>query len=355
MKIIQIIPTLGVGGAEAVCESLTKSLSLLGHDVTVISLYSENTIITERLINNGNKLIFLDKQTGIDIKCVRRLRRLINEIKPDVIHTHLYALKYAVLASLGKNITIVHTVHNVALKESNKINRIVNKLIFSLNMATPVALSKEIKETVKEIYYLSDDRIPIILNGIDLSLCKSKKDYLLKDPIKIIHVGRFFEQKNHEYIIECAKQLSTIKNIEISFFGDGPCIEKCIQLVKNYNLEDVILFKGVSSNIYNELNNSDIFILPSKWEGVPISIIEAMGTGLPIIASNVGGISDMIINGQQGILIDPNTNELTEALLRLIDDFDLRKEIGINAKKMSTEFSVQTMSQKYLKLYKERS
>lgn len=115
------------------------------------------------------------------------------------------------------------------------------------------------------------------------------------------------------------------------------------------------MFKGVSSNIYNELNNSDIFILPSKWEGVPISIIEAMGTGLPIIASNVGGISDMIINGQQGILIDPNTNELTEALLRLIDDFDLRKEIGINAKKMSIEFSVQTMSQKYLKLYKERS
>ena len=77
---------------------------------------------------------------------------------------------------------------------------------------------------------------------------------------------------------------------------------------------------------------------------MPISIIEAMGTGLPIIASNVGGISDMIINGQQGILIDPNTNELTEALLRLIDDFDLRKEIGINAKKME-----------YIKLDRDKS
>ena len=354
MKIIQIIPTLGVGGAEAVCESLTRTLVLLGHDVTVISLYSEKTILTERMIKDGYNIIFLNKKIGSDFGCIIRLRRLFNEIKPDVIHSHLYALKYAVLASLGKHIPIIHTVHNVALKEANKTNRKINKLIYDLKLATPVALSEEIKETIRTVYKLSDERIPVILNGIDLSKCQEKKDYSLGSPIKIIHVGRFFEQKNHEYIIKCAKKLSRLKDIKILFFGDGPYMQKCMDLVEKCHLESVICFRGVSSNIYPELHASDVFILPSKWEGIPISIIEAMGTGLPIVASNVGGISDMIEDGKEGILINPETEELVDALLKFVNDFELRKAMGTAARKKSVEFSAIAMSRYYLKLYKER-
>lgn len=355
MKIVQIIPTLGIGGAETVCESLSKALASLGHHLTIISLFTEKTIITSRMEAEGLSIIYLDKKTGIDLRCIIRLRKVIKKIKPDVIHTHLYALKYAVLASIGLNIPVIHTVHNIAQKESSRLNRKINKIFYKLNCAVPVALSDEIRTSIVSEYKLHESHVPIIFNGIDLSKCIAKKDYVLHNPARIVHVGRFFEQKNHNCMINVMSKIYSKVPVHLDFYGDGPLMDDIKEQSKILRLENVISFQGVSSNIYQHLNTADIFILPSKWEGMPISIIEAMGTGMPIIASRVGGIPDMLRHRESGILIVPEEKELENAILDLLENAELRKALGREAKKMSEKFSVVNMAKSYLLLYGERN
>lgn len=351
MKIIQIIPSLGVGGAENVCETLTKELERMGHSVLVVSLYSEKTILTERMLKSGCKLVFLEKKKGTDLNCVRKLRRLIISEKPDVIHTHLYALKYAALAAIGTKLPIIHTVHNIASKEASKIDQLINRLIYSMRIAKPVALSNEIQKTIVEMYKLDHKLVPVIKNGVDMSKCIIKKNYEKNEPFRVVHIGRFFEQKNHSLMINAMNTLARTNNIHLDFYGDGPLMEACISSVKEQCLEQFISFRGVSSDVFPILTNADVFILPSKWEGVPISIIEAMGTGLPIIATKVGGITDMLENEKSALLIDPIEEDLINALVRLINEIDLRRKLGENAIVASEQFSATKMVKEYLMVY----
>lgn len=353
MRIIQVIPSLGVGGAERVCEGLAYEIEKLGHEVIVISLYTENTIITNQMLKKGCNIVFLNKRTGIDFKCVKKLRKIIRDYKPDAIHTHLYALKYVALACIGLDIKIIHTVHNIAEKEANSIDQVINKLIFKTKKAFPVALSDEIKKSIITRYAFKSTQVAVVENGVDLSRCIVKDNYEINGVVNIIHVGRFFEQKNHAYMIKSMKTLREKFDIQLSFYGDGALLDECKKIVNDEGLQSIVLFKGVSDNIYTPLHSSDIFILPSKWEGLPIGLIEAMGTGLPIIASNVGGIPDMIENGESGILIDPVDGNLEEAITSLIENDRYRESIGRNAYLASDRFSASKMAKSYLLLYKK--
>ena len=118
MKIMQIIPTLELAGAEVMCENLTCELSS-GNDVIVVSMYDRKTPISERLQKKGIKVVFLDKKPGPDFSMVKKLRKVIREFKPDVIHTHLDCVKYAYPAGSKEGVKrFIHTVHNIASKEA---------------------------------------------------------------------------------------------------------------------------------------------------------------------------------------------------------------------------------------------
>ena len=346
---------MGVGGAEMVCENLSRTLITLGHQVIIISLYADKTILTARLEREGNTIIYLDKRKGFDFNCILKLRKIIKKINPDVIHTHLYALKYAILANIGLNVPVIHTVHNIAVKESTQVDRKINKIIYKFNRAVPVALSEEIKDTIILEYKLPESRVPIIYNGIDLGNCILKKDYDLHNPVKIIHVGRFYEQKNHKCLINAIKILSKEIAVHLDLYGDGPLMEGMSEYSNSLGLNKAITFHGVSSDIFTHLSESDIFVLPSKWEGMPMSVIEAMGTGLPIVATCVGGIPDMIDDKKSGILISPTEDELKNAIIELVNNCELRESVGRGAQNKSVQFSAVNMAKKYLLLYGERN
>ena len=352
MKIMQVIPAFGTGGGEIMCETLTTKLTELGHEVMAVSLYKEETAITERLQKKGIKVLFVGKKPGFDLSCILELRKIIRSFKPDIIHTHLYALKYAVFAKLFFKTKEVHTIHNIAEKEASTTDQKLNRLFYRLKLAIPVSLSQEIQKTVVALYRISPQNCPVVLNGIDLSKCLPKVDYGLHSPIKIIHVGRFSEQKNHVYIIEALKQLPR-NTFCLDFWGDGELLGSIKNLAKQYRLEGEINFNGTTDNILKELANADIFILPSKWEGVPMSIIEAMGTGLPIVASAVGGIPDMLINEESALLLNAvgDPSELANALFRLSISKELREKLGTQAHTDAELFSSDSMARRYVNIY----
>lgn len=354
MKVLQIIPSLELGGAETMCAGLSRLLKKQGQEVTVVSLYRSETPIAQGLRQAGIPVVFLDKKPGLDLRCIPRLRRLIRKEKPDVLHIHLYVLKYVAAAAIGMRIPMIHTIHSVASYDAEK-DTAINVRLYRSGRVTPVSLNPQIRQTVMDYYGLPEDASPVIFNGIDLDGCIPKTDYSLHQPPRIIHMGRFAQPKNHPCMVRAVKLLADRGvPVKVSFFGAGDLLEPTQALARELGVEHLLEFRGVTNNVYPHLHEGDLFILPSVFEGMPMTIIEAMGTGLPIIAANVGGIPDMLSSEHSGILIPPEPEALADAILRLLENQPLRQQLGLNARAEVTRFSGETMARKYIALYSSR-
>lgn len=354
MKVLQIMPEFGLAGAEIMCENLCYQLKKNGVDVLVISLYDFHSAITKRLEDNSIKVIYLGKESGLDLTIIPKLIKVFRKERPDVIHTHRYVMQYAIPAAVVAGVKIrIHTVHNVAKKENTRIARKINALFYKFNSVIPVALSKLIQETISDEYKIDKARIPIIFNGIDLSHCIEKQDYNTSDRFMFLHIGRFADAKNHiGLVLAFRKVCDRYPECQLNLVGDGPLKDDIENKVKEYELENNIIFMGLKDNVYRLLTNSDAFILPSNYEGMPMTLIEAMGTGLPIIATKVGGIPDMLSDGIDSILVENNVDAIANAMITVIKNENLRKTIGENAIIKSKTFSSSMMCEKYMLLYK---
>lgn len=356
MKIMQVIPRLEIGGAERMCESLSSAFKELGHEVVIVSMFDYKTVINQNLEEKGIKIEYLHKHVGFDLSVKGKLKKLIKQYKPDVIHTHLNTLKYtAGVASKLLNQPIVHTVHNVAQKEAPEFDRKTNKKLYQSQKAVPVALTELVRQTIVEVYGLNENSIPTILNGSDVRRFVPKTYYEPQNgEICIINVAAFTQAKNHECSVETfAKLHQKYPNTRLMFAGTGDKMEAIKSMAEQLGVADSIDFFGSVDNIADVLSKSDIFILPSTYEGMPISIIEAMASGLPVVASRVGGVPDMIDDGKDGILIDPTVDSLYSALETLINDQALRENLGKQARIKSETMSSIAMAENYLKLYNQ--
>lgn len=355
MKIIQVIPAFRLAGAETMCENLCVALKNAGQTVIAVSLYTEQTAITRRLSENGVRIVFLGKKPGFDPSIFVKLVKLFKKEQPDVVHTHIYASKYALPAATIAGVKKkVHTVHSMAQKEQGGIGKKINAYMYRHCGVIPVALSQEVKKSIHDVYNLPDESIPAIYNGIDLAKCIPKTTYGINGYCKILHVGRFMDVKNHETLIRAFAKLTTKHDdLRLQMIGEGELQQSMQELVKSLSISDKVEFLGLQSNVYPYLHEADIFCLPSKYEGIPMTLIEAMGTGLPIIASNVGGIPDMLIGNQEALLVRPDKNEIAEAMEALYSDVNLRKKLGIAARDHSYAFSDKTMAFEYIQVYEK--
>lgn len=355
MKILEIIPEFGLAGAERMVENLTLSLKRLNHEVEVVSLYNYHSGITENLERNNVNVNYLNKKKGLDLSVINRLSKIIKNFCPDIIHTHRYILFYTFLASRIARIScpIVHTVHNEATKENNKIYRKVNNQLFTHFNVLPVALTDNILRSIHNEYPNIKKYIPIVFNGVNTENIKQYKTvYEIGAEFKIMHVGRFHEAKNHAQMVNAFSELKKIiPNAHLYFYGEGHLLEKIKTLVYELGLKDSISFMGVTSNITELYPSYDVFILPSIYEGMPMTLVEAMANGMPILTSNVGGIPDIIKGNVNGILINPNREEISNGLLKLYYDGNLRERLGRQARIDAERYSALTMANEYSKIF----
>ncbi len=354
MKILQVIPYFCFGGAETMCENLTYALAEMDHEVTVVSLYDEHTPIARRMENAGIRILYLDKKLGLDLSMIPKLMKIMRREKPDAVHTHLDVIKYAVAAAKLCGIKrCIHTVHNVAHEEAEgRLQKIINTIYFKLGWSVPVALSPEVLSTIVSFYGLKKERVSMIYNGVDLGKCCPKEAYQLAKPACLLHVGRFNHQKNHSGLLEAfSRILQSYPDCCLQLIGDGELREETEQLAVSLGIREKIAFLGSQTNVYPFLREADIFLLPSKFEGMPMTIIEAMGTGLPIIATAVGGVPDMLEDKVSGMLVPCEPEAVAQAVLRLLEQEDLRKKLGSNARKDSRKFSAEHMARSYCEIY----
>ena len=355
MKILQVIPYFCFGGAEIMCENLTYALTAQGHQVSVVSLYNEHTPISERMEKAGIRFYYLDKKLGLDISMVPKLMKIMKEEKPDVVHTHLDVIKYAVAAAKLAGIKkCVHTMHTVAHKEAEgRLQKLINGFYFRNGWSVPVALSPEVQQTVSGFYGMDKSKVPVIYNGIDLNKCREKESYCISGDPSLIHVGRFDVPKNHKGLLQAfARVLLEYPDCKLHLVGDGDLRPEIEQLVAQLQLNEAVIFHGMQSDVHPYLQSADVFVLSSSYEGMPMTIIEAMGTGLPIVASAVGGVPDMIRDGQSGFLVKPVPEEIANMILKLLRDTSLREKLGGGAKEDSIRFSAEYMAEEYCQVYK---
>ena len=167
-----------------------------------------------------------------------------------------------------------------------------------------------------------------------------------------MHIGRFSKQKNHIGLLK-AFQLFHDKysDSELWLIGDGEKKAEIEQYVRDNNLENNVRFLGLQENVYEYLHNADVFALPSNYEGIPMTLIEAMGTGLPIVATNVGGIPDMLTNGIDALIVKNDSSIINAAFEIFYNTQEKRQEFGENAKLRAAIFSSAAMGGAYVGIY----
>lgn len=353
-KVLQVMPEFGLAGAETMCENLIYQLDASEeYEIYVASLYNFHSAITERLEVNGIKVIFIGKKNGFDISTIGKLVKIMKQYKIDVIHTHRYVMQYAIPAAVIAHVPVrVHTVHNVATKEVNSIRRKLANFFYKHFHVIPVSISPIVQETVMKEYGMTSEQTPIVFNGIDLSKCMIKESYVASTPFRFIHIGRFTSQKNHGVIFESIAQLKVDGyNVHLDLIGSGEKENEYKTLVKERGLDNEVTFCGLQGNIYPFMKIADCFILPSVYEGMPITLVEAMGCGMPVIVSNVGGIPDIVENESTGLIINPTVEELVVSMKKMINDDILREKLGKNALCRSKKFSAENMRDGYISVY----
>ena len=353
---MMVIPKLILAGAETMCENLSTALSEMGHDVIVVSLFTYESAISRRLAERGIRVIFLDKKMGYDPTIRRKLRELMEAERPDVVHTHLYVTKYAIPAAKSLRIPVVHTMHNIASEENQTRGGVfLNRFYFRSKLVRLAALSERIRDTIVQTYHKKPEDIAVIGNGIPLGRFAPKQVYKDGDALNILNIGRFTDQKNQLSLIRAMILVhKTHPQAALTIVGEGELEGELKAAIASADAGSYIRLAPVTDDPCPLYNAADIFALPSVYEGMPMTLAEAMACGLPILTTPVGGIPDMLVDEISAVFTETSPESIASGLNRLLDDKTLREYIGKNALLEAPSLSAARMAEGYLKLYQGR-
>jgi len=358
-RIIHLNDSLDVGGAEVMILSLLSRINREKYNPSACSM-SKNGALNKEFEKCGLPVYELPQKPGIDLTLFFRIAWLLARKKIDVIHTHNYfAWFYGGVASLMvPGCKHVHTQHADIIVEK-KHPSIIRWLLARIPCAV-VAVSEQVKSSLaKDQYVKRTTKVEVIVNGVDISkfiksTTEERKTKELNGVVKIGIVARLSQEKNHGFLIKCfSKLLAQNKNVQLIMVGDGPLRENLENMVKSYNIGKYVQFIGQTNKVPAILNSFDIFVLPSKTEGLSIAILEAMASSLPIVATDVGGNRSLVESEVTGFLVEKdNEDKLVEAIKKLVENASLRCRLGEQGRKMVEEkFTLEEMTNRYQDLY----
>lgn len=276
--------------------------------------------------------------------------------KFDVVHTH--SAKPGMLGRLAAKLAgvpmIVHTVHGFPFDSAKNI--FFRKLYVFLEKIGAMCSDKIIclhendRNLCRELLSIPAEKIFVIPNGVDLSIYHPvmvEEKHRLRKSINIptdatvfIMVGRLWQQKNPLTFLLAAKEVILSKKIHNPYFllvGDGPLIDELKTITSDECFNNRVVFTGWQSDISKYLSLSDVFVLPSLWEGMPLAILEAQSTGLPCLVSNISGNNSLVKNDFDGYLFEPNSHTDLAALMIKLEDKFLRTKLGYSAREKIVE------------------
>ncbi|OIP31387.1 MAG: hypothetical protein COW04_09840 [Deltaproteobacteria bacterium CG12_big_fil_rev_8_21_14_0_65_43_10] len=387
VKVLHVITRLDKGGSAENTLLTTIGLDKNKYDVVLIkgiSLESEMSAEERASLDEGLKQAEFEDVKLItvpslirrmnpilDLRAFFRLYRIFLQEKPAIVHTH--TSKAGILGRwasfFARVLIVVHTPHGHIFygyygKIKTKLFILVEKLTASLTDKIITLTRKERDEHI-QFNISTPDKFVVIHSGVsleDFSKNLDNADELKKSlgiPITdsiVGTVGRLVEIKGHRYLLDAARLvLNKIANVTFLLIGDGHLMTELISYASALGIKNKVIFAGWKSDIPQLINTFDIFALPSLNEGMGRVLVEAMAMGKPIVASDIGGIPDLVKDGANGILFTPrDVDAMAEAIIKLLLDRELRRKMGNEGKKLAyPAYDASVMVRKIEGLYKD--
>ena len=363
--VFQILPSLVVGGAERLVVHLVAHLSRERFAPVCVCLESPlGTHYEARVRASGAPLHFLGKGASASGGVLRQLNALFRQYRPTVVHTHIIGLNYAYLLMLRyRTPARVHTVHSLAHREQGvRVGAWVRQLAFRYRLGgvVPVAVAEEVRASIQQLYGYPDPRL--IPNGIPTdeyapdphTRAQWRQAHGIEPHATVLtHVGRFAPPKNHALLIEAFAQVRSDAPLYLLLVGGGELENAVREQVAGLGLQERVRFLGVRADVADILRASDVFVLSSRWEGNPMSVMEAMAAGLPVVSTAVGGVPELVRAGVTGLLVpSEDAGALAQAMQALVDDPVRRQAMGAAARQHAVaHFDIRHTVRGYKQLY----
>lgn len=367
--ICQVLHSLNIGGAEVLAAGLARELSDR-YRFVFACLDNQVGVLGEEFATRGVPMKVFHRQPGIDWKCSFRLASFFREHRVQIVHAHQYTPFFqSLLARLTyRRPPIVFTEHGRHFPDSRSSKRVVvNRALLRYDDRL-IGVGESVRQALVDNEGLPERRTETIYNGVPLEkFLAVKGDADLRSAVRcelgittnqfaIIQVARLNALKDHATAIRTIKRLrDNDVPAKLILVGDGeerPALEK---LVAEQQLTKAVKFLGARSDIPRLLTAADAFLLSSISEGIPLTLIEAMGAGIPIVSTDVGGIPEIIEHGVAGLLAPARDDEtLATHLQSLWQNPKQRAELAANGCRRAVEqFSLEQMNRQYIDVYEQ--
>ena len=363
-RVLHVLANLGAGGAERMAVHIVLGLDRQRFEPAVVAYSGRfGSDLEQQLDRAGLQTWFLGKGPGFDARTYFRLHRVFKEFRPDIVHTHVHVMRYAFPSLVYfKPRLMVHTVNNIAEREIEPRARWLQRLAYRRGVI-PVAVAREVAASMERLYGIGNCRV--VWNCIPTDLYASPgtprevwraKQGFSEEDVLFVCVARFAAQKNHALLINAfAKGPASDPKAHLVLAGQGVLRTQLQVRVNQLGLTSRVHFLGLRTDVPDVLGAADVFALSSDYEGNPLSVIEAMAAGLPIVSTAVGGVPELLKNGREGFIVQPgDAEQLSAAMMTLLKDGDLRRTMGAAAATRAKEkFDVSAMVRAYEDLYDE--
>ena len=354
-KVLIVLPELETGGGQRMALSIAHKIDSEDVRIRVLVLYPRCGNILEKVADEwGLDVQYLQKKSGADLGCIVQIYRAILQFQPDVIHAHLRVMPYLLLPMcLSKTQLRYYTVHSLADKDASGIKRRILHFAFRHCHVQPVAISDLCRKSISEVYGIPERRIPCIYNGIDTERFARREEYGCEEDFRFAAIGRLDEAKNYPMMLRAFSDIHRrFPNTGLVILGDGNLRVVLEKQCADLEISRAVLFTGNVPNVENYLWASQIYLMSSDYEGLPLTVLEAMAAGLPIISTKAGGIVDVVEDGKNGILVNcGDQTGLTEAMERLLLSPELCRQFSEQSAALAQKYSIEACAAQYKELY----
>lgn len=359
MKILHIHPSMAGGGIEAMICGLVNEMAKV-HDVTLCTIFEpkKEDVFEKKLSSSVHRISLGKKIPGFSIKEVFDIYRCIRDGHYDVVHIHGFFYYYALAVfMLHKRVKFVYTIHSDAAKENTIWDKRfirIKKYAFQKDYIHPITISKESKRSFTAYYGLDST---LIYNGIPDYIAQNNASKLIEyrktDKTKLfLHPGRISEPKNQVVLVKVFNRLIKEGNDVVLLLAGQKQDMQIWSKLEPY-LNERIIYLGERSDVRDLLAESDAFCLPSIWEGMPVTLLEAISVGCIPICSPVGGIPEVVINGVNGFLSENSSEDAYFQTLKhfmSLSDSDITK-LREHCLDSFKKYRISEVAKKYIEVY----
>lgn len=345
-----------VGGAQTFLIELIRNLDKTKFEAKVVTIV-EKGILAKDLAQLGVEITHIHKKSRVDLGLIFKLKNYIKLYKPDIVHTQLFGSDtLGRIAAFLAGVKVIITTEQNINPDEGTAKKLVKSILQHVNKKI-VVISEGVKNYSIKKDKIKPAKIKLIYNAVDLEKFSFRQFKPIDlNNIKAGVVARFDQQKGHKYLLQAMPQIiAKYPGFKLILAGTGSLEAELKKLVQDLNIENNVEFIGVRHDITRLLHRFDLMIMPSIWEGLGIAVIEAQASGIPVLVSNVPGMSELVEQGQTGYLFKPeNPDAIFQALDHFLSNPENHEQVIKNARKQCEQnFGIKKMISEYEKVYKE--